>query len=179
MRCITIQNKEVYKELMEQGFYVKEKEYKNTYKDIKKAYKFMKDTYGFKYYPIFLDPVGYKVEFGGANFDKDSVAIELDIPNNWLFFQEYYEWSDFIYLIGNEKELNNYKTKYTDVYDYGRTILNRINTKEDIRESDVIQVSTQALMRETVIGMTENLERLEFLHKDSGGTNILNRLNQY
>ena len=48
----------------------------------------MKKEYVYANYPIFLSPVGFKVEMCGADFSDSSVAIEFDIPDNMVHIND-------------------------------------------------------------------------------------------
>lgn len=95
MKVITIQHKSVLRAL------IKDEEFRANYKmvseNLVKPYQFMQKQFGWKSCPIFLAPVGHYAEFGGAKFDKDCIAIELNIPDELCKVQLYYDWSDFIY----------------------------------------------------------------------------------
>ena len=78
MKVITIQHKEVLKRLLEKGSYKANKSFVS--KNLLKPYEFASTFFGWDNIPIFLAPIGYKVEMYGAKMGSDYVAIELDIP---------------------------------------------------------------------------------------------------
>lgn len=179
MRCITIQNKVVYERLMEEGIYVRPSLPKELTSDIKKAYLHMKECYQYENMPIFLAPVGYKVEFYGARFDQDSIALELEIPDEFLKIQNYYDWSDFIYFINAKSEFKNWSDRYKDVYAYGREILFSIENEMQMNLKDAFQCTTEILKKEWILSTATDLSRIKYLHNGSGGRLILSELKEY
>lgn len=179
MRCITIQNKNVYKVLMKEGVFVKPSLCNEVTSDIKTAYMFMKEIYHYENMPIFLAPVGYKVEFYGANFDEYSIALELDIPEEYLKIQNYYDWSDFIYFIGEENEFKNSIDKYSNVFDYGKAVLLSIKDEKNMNSKDTFQLTTDILKKEWILSQTTDISKIEEKHNGSGGQNTLKKLHEY
>lgn len=113
MRAITVQHKDVLKQLLTSGSYKADMD-NVKYDNLKNAYEFMMQAYGYRTCPIFLAPVGEKVEFYGASFDEDHVAIEFDIPEDRIRIQKYYDWTDFVYFLEYQDEF--YPSIYSDVY---------------------------------------------------------------
>lgn len=179
MRCITIQNKNVYKVLMKEGVFVKPSLCNEVTSDIKTAYMFMKEIYHYENMPIFLAPVGYKVEFYGANFDEYSIALELDIPEEYLKIQNYYDWSDFIYFIGQKQEFIDGNVNYKDVFDFGKDVLSCIANQKQMDDKDAFQLTTDILRKEWIVSKTNNICKLELEHNGSGGQNTLKKLHEY
>lgn len=86
MKCITVQHKEVYNTLINKGMYKASDG--NVSEILVKPYKFMQKQFNWKSTPIFLGPVGHYVNFGGARFNENSIALELDIPDKYSPFSE-------------------------------------------------------------------------------------------
>lgn len=107
MKCITVQNKNVLQQLLENSEYYLPDDRYFVGRNRKDAYEFMKKEYRYSNYPIFLSPVGFKVEMYGADFSDSSVAIEFDIPDNMVHMQRYYDWCDFLYYSNSPKEFND------------------------------------------------------------------------
>lgn len=179
MRCITIQHKSVLERLLKNGYYIKDLLPKDNLSDLDKAYLYMKDVYHYENMPIFLAPEGYKVEFYGAEFYQNSVAIELDIPAEYLKIQKYYDWSDFIYFIGEEKEFHSGGCKYKNVYDYGSDVLLAITHQTQMNKTDAFQLTTEMLKKEWVLSTANNIRKIAEKHNGSGGNFVLKALNDY
>ena len=173
MRAITVQHKDVLKQLQTNGSYVAD--INNVkYDNLKNAYEFMMRAYGYRTCPIFLAPVGHKVEFYGASFDEDHVAIEFDIPEDRIRIQKYYDWTDFVYFLEYQDEF--YPSIYSDVYEFGNAILVDTTT---LNEWCAYQITVDELRRDWIVDTTGQLDRLDHLHNGSGGQNILNELSFY
>ena len=176
MICITVQNKEVYRELCENGIY--KAKFSRVSDNLLKPYKFMSKQFGWQECPIFLSPVGFYVEMGGAKFNKDSIAIQLDIPDELVKMQRYYDWSDFIYFTempGEFKDACNVE-KYETVEDWGKTIL---DIKVNKSCKDPLQVTVKELRKEWVIGTIDYLDKICNNHSDTGGANIMKEISHY
>lgn len=179
MKCITIQNKMVLDILQNKGYFVKPTLSSEYISDIEKSYLFMKEVYHYENMPIFLAPIDYKVEFYGANFDENSIALELDIPDKYLKIQNYYDWSDFIYFIGEEDVFKNVTDKYTDVFDYGKDILLSIKNRKYMNLKDTFQLTTDILKKEWILSQTTDTSKIKEKHDGSGGQYILSELKEY
>lgn len=122
MRCITIQDKEVLKILIEKKEYYTDR--KPKHENLIEPYEFAKKIYEFRHMPIFLVPEDGIATFVGATLEN-SVAITLDIPDELIRRQFYYEWTDLIYFIENPEEFEDVfdTDKYPSVEEYGKEIL--------------------------------------------------------
>jgi hypothetical protein len=134
----------------------------------------MANIYGYSNCPIFLSPVGQFVEFCGAKFDDDHVAIELDIPEDKAKIQRYYDWSDFIYFLDEPDDFSS--NKHNSVMDFGKDVLLSCDSMGD---DEAYQIVVDELHKEWIIGTTDHLDRIDELHNGSGGENILRNLNFY
>lgn len=177
MRAITVQHKNVLQALLNDSIYTTNKKSEGEY--LNKAYDFMKNVYEYKTNPIFLSPVGFNVEMYGATFDENSVAIELDIPEEELKIQEYYSWSDFIYFLEYKKEFADGSVVFENVEDYGESILTEIKSIEDMGPNTPYQLTAERLKKEWIISYTDKCEKLSLFHDGSGGNNVLKELNYY
>lgn len=171
MKCITIQNKIVLEKILNDGIYYKEF---NINDDIKtKSYEFIKNTYNYLYYPIFLSIIGYRAELFGISFDKDMIAIELDIPDNEVKIQKYYDWTDFIYF--NEYR-NEFKGSiFNSIEEFGNYVL----LNSELNDEDTFQATIQYIKKEWLISFTCNISNIEYLHCGTGGRNVLRDLEFY
>lgn len=180
MYCITIQHKEVYNHLMKLGNY--KASMSNVSDILRKPYKFMMKEFNWESCPIFLAPVGHYVEFGGAKFDNDSIAIELEVPDEYIKIQRYYDWSDFVYFTDCPWEFENAFNvdKFPNIESWAKTIL---DIKDDIARADSLNDPLQAtvieLKKEWIKDTTTNLSKLDDEHNGTGGMSLLERLEKY
>lgn len=170
MKCITIQNKEVYNILKQKGIYKASIE--KISKNLKEPYQLMMKEYKWTSVPIFLAPEGYYVEFSGAKFNENSIAIELDIPDELIKVQCYYDWSDLIYFLENPNDFE----EDISMKEWAKGILNTdINKITD----EVLQVTVEYLKADWIINVTEDICKIEDMHDNSGGACILKPLEEY
>lgn len=92
MKLITIQSKTVLDILMRNEVY--RANYQLTAENHKNPYRKMSEHYGWDSCPIFCAPMGKNVLIESSSND---VAIELDVPDEIVKLQYYFDWSDFIY----------------------------------------------------------------------------------
>ena len=122
MQCTTIQNEKVLKMLIDNGEYYTDK--KPMAENLIEPYEFAKKIYGFEHTPIFLVPSDGLATCIGATLEN-SIAITLDIPDEFIKEHYYYEWTDLVYFMENPEEFE--EVFDTDVYptveDYGKEIL--------------------------------------------------------
>lgn len=180
MYCVTIQNKEVYNTLIKTGTYTASMS--NVSDILRKPYKFLMKELGYKSCPIFLASVGHYAEFGGAKFNKESIAIELNIPDELLSIQRYYCWSDLVYFMESPWEFEEASNveQFNSVEEWGKTIL---NIKEQLVKADnfkdPIQITVPILRKEWLTDVTENTSKIEETHDGYGGRYKLERLSHY
>lgn len=182
MRVITIQHKKVLEQMVMYGEYRASEKYVS--KNLLKPYRFMQEHFNWQNTPIFMSPVGHYVEMGGAKFDKDSVAIELDIPDYLCKTQMYYSWSDFIYFMEMPWELENSinPKEYKSVEELGKAIIDISGTKDLERAIECespLQVTTDRLRRDWLIDVLYDTSKLCDKHSDSGGKHILRSIEYY
>ena len=180
MRLTTVQHKEVYKILINTGEYRASEEFVSEI--LIKPYRFMQKQLGFNNTPIFSGIVGHYVDFGGARFEDDYIAIELEIPDEFIKIQRYYDWSDFIYfteLPWEFKEVCNVD-KFETVEDWAVTIMDISgNISKADEHKDALQATVEYLKKDWVIGTLEDLSKLEEECNDNGGRAILKDLSHY
>lgn len=173
VKVITVQHKNVLRCLEETGKY--ESGVRTVPTSRSRAYDYMMKTYGYKNPPIFLAPVGQRVEFCGANFGEDCVAIELDIPADKVRIQEYYDWSDFIYFV-EESDEEDFIDTFSDLDEFGKYVLLGMKNMDDNR---VYQLTVDYLDADWVTKVSWQLDKLKQLHNCSGGANVLGELSGY
>lgn len=177
MKVITIQNKAVLDILNKDGIY--KATYDRVSDNLVKPYKALAKEYKYNYCPIFVGVVGKYCEFYGAKLEN-SVAIELDIPDDEIKLQDYYNWVDVIYFM----EDNDYiKDEFKKVFDiskvpnietYTKMVLNDL-----IEDHRAVQGTIPYIKHEWISDILYDLTKFEKLHVGSGGRNILNSLNMY
>lgn len=169
MRVITIQSKEVLAQINKTGKYTVSNNVPIS-DNLIKPYKFMMKHYKYKNRPIFMCPVGYKVEFGGAKI-KDACIIELEIPDRFCKIQDYYCWSDFIYFTEipwEFEEFNGCKT----VEQFGMYVLDMY--KEGFSNRNIIyQVTSQFLLKSWIRKIIPINSEFIDKYADVGGKNVL------
>jgi len=169
MRVITIQDIGVYKTLLKYGRYTVS-ELAPVPVNLIKPYEFMKKHYKYYHRPIFLCPVGYHVNFGGAKTEHAHI-IEFEIPDRFCKVQDYYGWSDFIYFTELPWEYQPFNGNKT-VEQFGRYVLDMY--KDGPKQNDcVYQVTTQFLLKSWIKDI-KNVDR-NFINKyyDTGGDKVL------
>lgn len=172
IRAITVQHKSVLNMLENNEVYRADI---NRVCDIRRAaYSLMMQTYGYQSCPIFLAPIGKRVELYGAKFTKDHVAIELNVPIGDVRIQEYYEWADLIYFLEWPDEFA--PSIYQSVSDFGKDVL--LNTQA-MDGRGPYQLSTESLRKDWIVGVLWDLDKLDELHNGSGGNNTLKELSFY
>lgn len=178
MRCITLQHIEVYNTLLINGVY--RASYDFVSENLIRPYKFMQRQLGFESTPIFLSPVSFYVEMGGAKTTGELMAMEFDVPSEYINIQRYYDWSDLIYFMEIPWEFEDAAnvTRFDSVEDWGKTILN-INKQITKECKDPLQVTVPFLKREWLVYKTRDIDKLVDEHYDTGGRKRLNRLNTY
>ena len=170
MRVITIQSKEAIILLKKYGKYTVPHNAPIP-SNLIKPYKFMMKHYGYQNRPIFMCPVGYNCNFGGAN-TENSYIVELEIPDKYCKIQDYYCWSDFIYFteLPNEfEEFNGIKT----VEQFGKYVLDMNKYGFNSGREACYQVTTQFLRKNWVRKIIKMNETFNKLYIDTGGVNIL------
>lgn len=172
MRAITIQHRSVLEQLNTNGTY--RAEIRNAYSSRRAAYEFMANEYGYASCPIFLAPVGQKVEFCGVEFDNNHVAIELDIPDDFVRIQKYYDWSDFMYFLDLPDEFDS--SMYANVLEFGHCIL---LTCDKMDTDEAYQITVEELCKDWIVGYTKYLGKIMRLHNGSCGNNVLHELEFY
>lgn len=147
MRVITVQSKEVLIQLDKYGKFTVNNNAPISEVFIK-PYKFMMKHYGYKSRPIFMCPVGHRVNFEGAKINNTYI-IELEIPDRFCKIQDYYGWSDFIYFTEAPGEYEPFKG-YNTVEQFGKYVLDMYKNGFDKNPNIVYQVTTQFIRKSWV-----------------------------
>lgn len=173
MRVITVQTKEVVEQLDKNGEYYVSPDAPVPVNLID-PYKFMMKYYGYSHRPIFMCPVGYKANFGGAD-TNNTYIIEMEIPDKFCNIQDYYGWSDFAYfteLPNDYEEFYGFKT----VEEFGRYVLGMYKDGFIGDRDTVYQVTTQVLHKSWVKKIVLMTDDFCDKYSNTGGVYILESL---
>lgn len=163
MICITVQHKSILNRLRLGG------QYNATLSNVpstilKRSYDTMSKEYGWTSCPIFLAPVDYRVNIYGAKLSDDSIGLVLNVPDEIVKIQRYYDWTDFIYY-----------TEMTDEWDseipFSDFILSVLHPS-DINKDDVVQVTVPYILENWILGIVVDLSYFS-KYDGSGGKYIL------
>ena len=130
MRIITIQSVEVFRLLKRNEIYLASLP-KNS--NLTRPYRLMMEQYHYIHSPIFGCVVGRLSNFGGANI-KNSVILELEVPDECVNLQSYVEWNSLI----NYMENLSIWTENYSILDFATMVLSGIDT---IYDNTVIQAT--------------------------------------
>lgn len=172
MKLITIQHKSALESLLNNGIY--QADYKYVKSHLQKPYKFMCSEYGYKSCPIFLGIVGLRAELAGAGTGSDFVAMEFDIPDEYIRIQRYYFWSDFIYFCDFPDEFPQTE-KFPSVDEFGRFVVN----EKVVGKNYTFQATVEILRVEWLTAVSTELDMLTEFHMLSGGKKVLQPLSFY
>ena len=170
MRVITIQSRAVLTQLNKTGKFTVPNEAPIS-KNLVEPYRFMMKHYGYTNRPIFMCPVGHRVEFGGAKFN-DAFIIELEIPDRFCKIQDYYGWSDFIYFTELPMEFDEFNGCKT-VEQFGKYVLDMYKSGFSTNDNIVYQVTTQFLRKSWVKKIIPVNSGFIDRYYDTGGRNML------
>lgn len=174
MKVVTIQHRSVCDKLFKEGFFKADKSFVS--ENLIKPYEFASSFFGWDNIPIFLSPVGYKVEMYGAKNGNDYLAMELDIPEEFLKFQEYYNWTDFVYYMEVPGEFKENFYGFKTVEEWGKTIL-------DVKLDKKLEVPYQAMVLELrsewITFVLDDISKLSKKHNGTGGFDKLKILKNY
>lgn len=167
MKLITVQNKSVLDLLRSDKIYIADIRTKAD-SNLMEPYLKMMDHYKYLSCPIFACVIGRRAEFDGAKFQNDPIILELDVPDEIVKLQSYYDWTDVIYF-----------TEWPDEWDEGgplitfeqftKDVFNGFNTNNDVP----IQATLPFIKPEWFVNAYEIPPRFIKLHNRSGGRNVL------
>lgn len=99
------------------------------------AFKELMTKYHYNAYPIFACVMGlYGNCFGIPDNCTDLYLLELQVPNNYIKYQNYYDWTDFIYFTEFPDEWNDVSPTIT-MEQFKHQVLFEYKTKPDIPDS--------------------------------------------
>lgn len=75
-----------------------------THDQRKKVYESYMNKMGYRSYPIFTVVKGLIGNIYGCNISKDSVLIQLKVPEDYCSCHSYYDWTDYMYFFENPYE---------------------------------------------------------------------------
>ena len=169
MKLITIQHKNVLDQLLASNKYIATRRVENF---LQSAYNTLKKEYNYKNNPVFACPIGRYSEFMGADIEG-TYLIELDVPNEFVKLQNYYEWSDLIYFSESPEDWDS------DLLSLKNFIKETLAGNETESEDDVIQVTLPYIDPAWVVSSHKITGKFIDKHIGSGGTNILKELDYY
>lgn len=94
MKLITIQHEEVFKLLQNSQVY--QADYSRVSPNLVAPYQMMQKYYGWDTCPVFGGPIGKHAYFRGCKPDG-GVALQLNIPDDIVKIQYFYDWTDIAY----------------------------------------------------------------------------------
>lgn len=157
----SIQNKKVLETLQNNKTHIAE----NTkVTNLIKPYETMRKYYGWKNTPVFGCLVGRYCEFYGAATD-DTVILTLNVPDEFVKLQVYYDWTDVIYYteFTNEWECGSFD-------EFVANVLNGVGTDD---ERAIIQVTMPFIKPEWLVSYEPITNEFIDNHVGSGGSSIL------
>ena len=170
MKLITIQNEAVLDILKNNEIYFAPK---TKIENLIAPYEYIKQNYNWfmiNASPVFACIVGKPAEFDGAAIN-DSVILELDVPDDLVKQQIYYDWTDLIYFT---EWPNDFYCEYGEDANFDEYV-KRVLSGEDIskRPNAAIQATIPYIDSKWLIGVYDL--RAEFIKKyfSSAGNNIL------
>lgn len=170
MRLITIQHKTVLDSLNTTGVY--KANINRVSPNLSKPYRFMMSEYGYNTCPIFLAIEGRYAEMFGAKTEHDCIALELDIPDNLVKIQDYYDWADVIFYMEYPEEFSD---DPNEVYEFAKETLHQTSFKL----KRALQATVSELRKEWLINTLPCPDLLIRKHVGSGGRDILQPLHCY
>lgn len=139
----TIQNKRVLDTLKNgQTYYAKPTQHDS----LKPSYDRMMKHYNWKNNPIFGCVVDRYSDFYGAELD-DSVILTIDVPDDIVKLQVYYDWTDLIYYMKN----SNIWKKEGHPYDLNTFIKNTLDGHRTEEPDAIIQATMPYIKPESLI----------------------------
>ena len=131
MKLATIQHKKILKPLIKNRIHIAD--FNHIFDDIEKdysslnaAYQFMMNHYGYKDPPIFCCVVGKISDFRNTKNYKNIILFELDVPDEFVKLQSFYDWNNIVWYIEN---MTRY-TRHEPFDEYHRNVLNGLNLDE-------------------------------------------------
>lgn len=174
MRIITVQTTDVLSKILTDGVYHAHHD-PDKLNNLAKPYQYLMETYNYQHWPIFGCPVGYKCEYYGAN-TENTAMIELEIPDDEVRVQSYYNWVDVIYYMELPKDWINEAT-----YPLEKFFKDTLSVKniDEIKDVYGIQATFQEIKKEWIIDHKPLSDKFEKMHIGSGGRDILKNLSFY
>lgn len=169
MKLITVQHKNVLDQLLTGKKYTATKKVLNY---LQSTYDTLKKEYNYENNPVFACPIGRYSEFMGADIEG-TYLIELDVPDEFVKLQNYYEWSDLIYFSESPEDWD------ADLLDLHTFIQETINGYKTNSKEDIIQATLPYIDPTWVVSSHKITNKFIDKHIGSGGANILRELDYY
>lgn len=164
MKLVTVQNVEVVKQLRRGNTYYAELSRIEGESNLSNAYQVMMGHYGYSHAPVFGCVVGRRAEFYGANLDN-SVLLELEIPDDVVRLQSYYDWSDVIYFLEFPYEWNG--------DDFDKFVANTLNGFGTADMKCTVQAVIPYILPEWLKEVYDLNVKFVDMHYGSGGCHVL------
>lgn len=126
MQLLTIQHQNVLEQLLSGKTYYADMSHVSP--NLIAPYEYMRKFYGWQSCPVFCIPCGGQgTQFGGGA--KASVLLGLDVPDDNIHLQYFYDWTDMVYFFEFPLEFED--SFNTDVIstldDYAKLVLTGVN----------------------------------------------------
>lgn len=136
----------------------------------------MSDFYDWNTFPIFCGVVGEYAEFYGAKIEN-SIAFQLDVPDDLVRLQYYYDWVDLVYFTEIPGEFHD--TYNPEIFPTLNSFASAVLNKASGGNMHAIQATIPYIKAEWITGILEDITKLDKKHNGTGGANILNELQYY
>lgn len=165
MKLITIQHASVLNLLKNNNtYYADFLRILDNKSNLVEPYRLIMSHYNYSSVPIFCNVLNRRAEFYGAN-TENAVIIELDVPDDLVKIQSYYDWVDVIYFMEFPNELDG-----MNIDKFAKDVLEGMNVDDDRR---AIQATIPYIKPEWLVGSYKLTSKFTDLHYGSGGRNIL------
>lgn len=173
MKCATIQQSNIMAELLQTGEYRMGNKFKLLDR-LRKPYKFMMQEYNYLFRPIFLCPVGFKVDFSGAAINETSLLLVFDIPESFLKIQNQKDWTYFMHLMSTGDSLADaiYKDK-DSIETFGKRVLTEYPDVRHLDEGICYQVTSVKLQEDWLIDVKTITHDFIGKYINSNGNEVL------
>lgn len=172
MNIISVQRKNVLDKILSENTYYADTEKLITERksNLLKPYQYLINEYGYSHFPIFGCPIGRYCEFYGADCNKNSVLIQLSVPDREIKTQDYYNWTDLIFYMERPEE-------WTCGYPLEQFFQDALRQTPSAHRAQ--QITVDRIEKAWITDTYPVTEKFTKLHNGSGGNNILHELSFY
>lgn len=174
MKLITIQNIAIMEVLEHTGKYVAD--FNRVHSNLVAPYHRMSDFYGWNTCPVFCGIIDEYAEFYGASFEN-SIAFQLEVPDELVKIQNYYDWTDLVFFMEIPNEFHNsYSPEFYPTIDsFAEAVLNN----KSAGPNRALQATIPYIKAEWITSILADTTNLMKTHNGSGGSFILKELQDY